>query len=188
MEYKDSLGNPHQLWPVRDRFLPVGENTVAWDGRDEAGNIVTDISEINYMIGGFVPGCDPCSVDDRTSFHHIKSNHIQVVGPSPEIPLTSIKSDPYVMHLSYGEVVTLYYSLAYDAHVTVTVVAPSGSSQKSLLVAEPQSAGEHEVAWDGTADSGRLFAEEGHYTFTVTATNPLNGESVSRKGNINVRR
>ena len=71
------------------------------------------------MIGGFVPGCDPCSVDDRTSFHHIKSNHIQVVGPSPEIPLTSIKSDPYVMHLSYGEVVTLYYSLAYDAHVTV---------------------------------------------------------------------
>jgi hypothetical protein len=171
---------------MRDQLLSEGQNTVTWDGRDEAGNIVTDITSINYMIQGFIPGCDPCTEEDKTSFHWVKKNYIQVVGTTPDVPLVSIKSDPYVMVLSYDHVVGLRYQLVHDADVTVTVESPDGA--RTILSSEPQTAGEHEVIWDGTDDSGALLATAGNYTFTVTATMPELGTSVSRKGNIIVRK
>ena len=187
VEYKDSLGTTHQLWPAREQYFSLGTNTVSWDGRDEQGNIVTDITEINYLICGFVPGCDPCTDDDRVSFYWLKTNYIEVEGTSPEIPLVSIKSDPYVMRLSYDEVVALQYNLVDDADVTVTVKTPDGASQTTIISSEPQLAGNHEVVWDGTDDTGALWSQEGNYTFTVTATKPQSGRSASRRGNIVVR-
>jgi flagellar hook assembly protein FlgD len=90
------------------------------------------------------------------------------------------------MVLSYGHVVTLHYNLGTDADVTVTVESPDGAQK--ILLSESQSAGDQEVIWDGTDENGALFATPGHYTFTVTATMPESGASVSRRGNITVRK
>ena len=187
IEITDSLGATRQLWPHRHVLLSLGDNTVFWDGRDEAGNIVTDIATINYMVNGFRTDCVDCGEDDQTSFHRLKNNYIQVAGTLPDVPMVSIKSDPYVMVLSYGQLARLKYRLESDAEVSITVEGPSGG-ERTLLTAAPQLAGEHEVVWDGTDDGGRLFTGEGNATFTVTATNPVSGLSLSRKGNIIVRK
>jgi flagellar hook assembly protein FlgD len=168
-------------------LLRVGSNTVFWDGRDELGNIVSDVETINYLVSGFIPGCEPCEAEDQTSFHGLKSNYVLVEGTTPGMPLVSIKSDPYVVYLSYSQVSALEYSLEEDAVVTVTIADPSGAVVRMLLSAVSQTAGAHEVVWDGSDDGGSPVAPEGNYTFTVAATNAASGSSTSRKGNIIVR-
>jgi flagellar hook assembly protein FlgD len=187
VEYTNSQNETIQLWPQRDALLTVGDNTVFWDGRDASGNLVTDIVTINYLVAGFVPSCDPCGQREQTSFHGLKRNHVIVTGTTPEVPLLSIKSDPYIVHLSYGHITELEYTLGSDAEVTVTVQAPDGT-QKTLLSGQRQTAGDYGILWDGTNDAGRLYAVEGSYTFTVTAFNPASGASTIRRGSVIVRK
>jgi hypothetical protein len=124
----------------------------------------------------------------RVAFHGLKSNYVLVEGTTPGVSLLSIRSDPFVLYLSYSQVSALEYTLEDDAEVTVTIRNPSGTVVRTLLSGESQSAGEHEVIWDGTNNLGRPVAEEGDFTFTVTATHAVSGSSTTRKGNIVVRK
>jgi flagellar hook assembly protein FlgD len=188
VRYTDSEGNKHQVMPQRHALFSLGENTVFWDGRDESGNIVTDIDTIDYIICGFTRECVICTDDDQTSFHPLKNNYIQVVGTTPQIPALSIKSDPYVIYLSYSHIVTLQYHLGTDATVSVTIENPEGEVVRHLVTEESLVAGDQEVIWDGTDDSGELIAGEADYTFVVTATLPSSIGNVTRRGNITVRK
>jgi flagellar hook assembly protein FlgD len=188
VRYTDSLGVERQIMPQRHVLFSLGQNTVFWDGRDASGNIVGDIDTIDYIICGFNRDCDVCTDNDQTSFHPLKKNYIQVVGNTPQIPVLSIKSDPYVMYLSYSHIVALQYHLETDATVSVTIKDAGGVVLRHLLTAASQVAGDQEVVWDGTDDSGELLAEEADYAFVITATLPDSLGSVTRKGNITVRK
>jgi flagellar hook assembly protein FlgD len=188
VRYTDSLGVEHQVMAHRHDLISLGQNTFFWDGRDESGNIVTDIDTIDYIICGFDRSCDICTDDDQSSFHPLKRNYVQVVGTTPQIPVLSIKSDPYVIYLSYSHIVGLQYHLDTDARVSVTIKDSSGAVVRNLVTAESQVAGDQEVIWDGTDDSGELIVGEADYTFVITATLPNSLGSVTRRGNITVRK
>jgi flagellar hook assembly protein FlgD len=188
VEYTDSLNRTVTLWPQYRILLSQGLNTVFWDGRDGSGNIVNDVASMNYYISDFVAGCDPCGFAEHLNFTGIKGNYILVTGGTPVVPGVSLKSDPYLVYLSYGQIARLRYTLESDANVTVTVKEPASGALTTLLSDVAQTAGEHEVLWDGRNGSGQLSSTQGHYTFTVTATNPATGASRTRRANITVRK
>jgi flagellar hook assembly protein FlgD len=154
-----------------------GSNSVFWDGRDNSGQILTGYSAIDYyLVGRTNPFAE--------HFLGLKSNHVVVTGNEPRLPGVSLKADPYLMNLSYGQVARLGYSLEDTADVTVSVQDPTGATVALLVNAEERQPGDHEVVWDGVLPDGRLPFLPGHYTFSVTATDALSGESVTRRGNI----
>ncbi len=158
---------PHPAAPVEPGALV----SAFWDGRNESGNILTGITAINYYILHLGP---------------LKSNYILVKGGKPGVPGVSIKSDPYLMYLSYGQFARLKYALHDDANVTVTVKDPQTGAETVLVSNLFQTAGDKEVEWGGQGGSGQLVPTEGHYTFTVKAAHPVTGFSTTRRGNITV--
>ena len=128
------------------------------------------------------------STESGPSFHPLKNNYIQVAGSTPEIPALSVKSDPYAIYLSYSHIVALQYHLGTDATVSVTIVDADGSVVRHLVTEEAQAAGDQEAIWDGTDDGGELIEGDDDYTFVVTATLPGSLGSVTRRGNITVRK
>lgn len=181
VEYRNHQNQTITLWPQDRVFFNLGPNSIFWDGRDAAGNIVTDIASINYYITG-----SPFVTPPQAHIYGIKTNYVIVDAATPRIPGISIKSDPYIVYLSFGQVTRLKYTLLDAARVTVTVRDPLTGAQTTLLSNQDQAAGDHEVVWDGAIGSGQLTANEGHYTFTVTATQPVSGVSAARRGNITV--
>ncbi len=177
IQYTDSSGQLTTLWPVHQAVWPPGSNAVFWDGRDDNGNIATDIQSITYYISG--PGT---STSNPTI---VKSNYIIVQGGKPDVPGISLKSDPYLIYLSYGQVTRLHYTLADAANVTVTVKNPV-TGVETVLLNKAQTVGNYTVPWDGQGNNGGLVPGEGHYTFAITATNPATGLSTVRRGNITV--
>ncbi len=161
---------------------PSSRNTAFWDGRDANGNIVTDIKSIEYYISA--PGTTYITYLD--SKYRIKTNYILVQGGEPDVPGISLKSDPYRIYLSYGQVTRLQYTLADAANVTVTVKDPVTGIKTVLLNNVAQTVGDYTVPWEGKSNNGALVPDEGHYTFAITATNPATGLSTVRHGNISV--
>ncbi len=177
IQYTDSSGQLTTLWPVHQAVWPPGSNAVFWDGRDDNGNIATDIQSITYYISG--------SGTSTSNSTIVKSNYIIVQGGKPDVPGISLKSDPYLIYLSYGQVTRLHYTLADAANVTVTVKNPV-TGVKTVLLNKAQTVGDYTVPWDGQGNNGGLVPGEGHYTFAITATNPATGLSTVRRGNITV--
>ncbi len=179
IQYIDSSGQRITLWPVYQAVWPSSSSTAFWDGRDDDGNIVMDIQSIEYNMSGQ-------SVPRFSNPSGIKTNYILVQGGKPEVPGISLKSDPYIIYLSYGQVTQLQYTLADDANVTVTVKEPVTGVETVLLNNVAQAVGDYTVPWEGQGNDGDLVPSEGHYTFTITATNPATGLSTVRRGNISV--
>lgn len=163
---------------------PNEVQTMFWDGRNEKGEIVL-ANQVNYWSGG--PSDPSLGINDGHIFTSLKTNYIRVVGGIPSLPGVKIKSDPYLVHLSYGQFTRIQYTLDASAIVTITVKDPVTGIETIILDNDSQSAGDHQHEWDGKIGD-QLTASEGHYTFTVTATHPRTGFSTVRRGNITVFR
>jgi flagellar hook assembly protein FlgD len=159
---------PQLNQPMEPNVIQTG----FWDGRDPSGKILTGTESIYFYIP---------HIHSRA----LKSNYILVKDGRPGVPGVSIKSDPYIAYLSYGQFTRLKYTLEQAANVTVTIKDPQTGAETTLVANQPQSAGSQEIAWDGVS-GGKLVPTEGHYTFTVTATHPVTGFSTVRRGNITV--
>jgi len=116
----------------------------------------------------------------------VKNNYIIVSDGRPDVPGVSIKSDPYLIHLSYGQLTNFKYSLLDDANVTVSVREPDTGVETILQDNVPQTVGDYEVPWAGSASDGGLVPTAGHYTLIVRATHPDTGQSIVRVGNISI--
>jgi flagellar hook assembly protein FlgD len=165
--------------PVDYELFPAGTATLFWDCRDEQGAFLTNLTQIQYQL---IRQLNPYA----KTLHGLKANYVLVLGGRPRVPGVSIQSDPYLVVASFGQVTRLKYTLEDEARVTVTVTDPRTGFATTLVSGVAQSAGDHEVTWDGTDGNG-TFLSEGHATFTVTATNPLTGASTTRRGNITVQ-
>jgi flagellar hook assembly protein FlgD len=147
----------------------VGSYTYDWDGRDQNGAIVSDGSIASCFITRL-----------------LRENHIVTTGNTPKI--TFVRTDPYDIHLSYGQFTRIKYNLSGAANVSVQLISPSGTTM-TLIDNQPQAAGLNEVDWKGFADpSERLLTvkEDGVFTFLVRAVNPVTGSQSQSRGTLTI--
>ncbi|KAF0219661.1 MAG: Parallel beta-helix repeat, partial [Geobacteraceae bacterium] len=149
----------------------TGTYSVDWDGRNPSNKI---------LESGAGASCTVASL--------IRENHIITTGDTPKVTL--VKTDPYQMHLAYGQFTRIKYTIAKDAVVTVKLVSPSGAAFV-LVNSLNQTAGTYEFEWtaaDLTDTAGKLLllSEEGDYMVSVQAVNPTTGSSSVTKGNLRI--
>jgi hypothetical protein len=155
-----------------------------WDGRDLAGQIVTDAVQLKL----FTP-------DSRLRYNHVV---VQDVEPNVRgvAPYVEVKSNPwYVVH-SYGQLARIAYHVDQPATVTVKLLPPGiadpgHASAITIQAPTAQSAGDHTVEWTGpaAADPNLVrFAEEGAFTFAIEAVNTATGRASLYRGVLQVRR
>jgi hypothetical protein len=163
---------------------PAGTPKIVWDGRDLAGQIVANAVQLKL----FMP-------DNRLRYNHVI---VQDVDPNVRgvAPYVEVKSNPwYVVH-SYGQLAKVAYHVDQPATVTVKLLPPgiadpNHASAITILPATAQSVGDHTVEWTGpaAADPNLVrFAEEGAFTFAIQAVNTTTGRSALYRGVLQVRR
>lgn len=118
----------------------------------------------------------------------LPENHIITTGDTPKV--TMLKTDPYQLSLAYGQFSRIKYTLSRQSNVTIKLVSPSGVSN-TLVNNLPQTSGSYELEWTSTNltdESGKSFfvAEDGDYTVSIQATNPVTGTNSTTKGNLRV--
>ncbi|MEK6744182.1 MAG: hypothetical protein AABZ15_11250, partial [Nitrospirota bacterium] len=169
-----SIGLSGSLFKVMDAVSHASGNyTFNWDGRSMDGTI----------LGG--GGIAQCAIASRLGENVIITN-----GRAPKV--TFIKTDPFEITLSYGELTRITYSLSRDAIVTVKLI-PSTGATITLLNSQAQTAGPHELQWDGIDRSDvsgikLLMSQEGDSTVIVEADDPLTGAKSVVKGALRIWR
>jgi flagellar hook assembly protein FlgD len=151
-----------------------GNYTFDWNGRSSNGTILTG--------GTALAQCAVASL--------LRENVIITSGDTPKVTL--LKTDPYDIQLSYGEFTRITYTLSRDANVTVTLLPTTGAAI-TFLNNQAQTAGAHEIKWDGvdpSDSSGKklLISPEGGYTVSIQAVNPVTGASSVAKGSLRIWR
>ncbi len=144
----------------------TGSYLYEWYGRDHQDNIISAATIT-------------CSATP------LPENVIITSGDTPKI--NQIKTDPYAVNLSYGEFTRIKYALSRDATVTVKITSPS--NQVYTLENSYRTAGPHELLWpDPATYVGNSFgvSEEGLYTVTIQAKNPVSGKTYTSKGVLKV--
>jgi hypothetical protein len=150
---------------------PSGNYSYDWNGRSADGQILS---------GEAIAQCAVTSL--------LRENVIITMGDTPIV--THLRTDPYDIQLSYGEFTRITYDLSRDATVTVKLIPATGGAI-TLLNGKSQTAGAHEIQWDGidpsdTSGKKLLTSKEGYYTVSIQAVNPVTGESSSAKGCLSV--
>jgi flagellar hook assembly protein FlgD len=147
----------------------AGSFSMTWNGRDRNGNLL-------LRSGGSVY----CTAAP------LRENNIITVGNAPIV--SNITIDPFKVSLSYGAFAKVRYNLNRDANVQISLIPPSGSAL-ILHNSQLESAGDHEVEWNGldlTDATGKkaVISAEGSYVLKIQATNPVTGASASASENL----
>lgn len=142
-----------------------------WEGRNPSNKLL-DI--------GATASCSVASL--------IRENHIITTGDA--VKINELKTDPYMMHLSYGQFTRIKYTLSRDANVTLKLTSPSGAVI-TLVNDQAQTAGTQETYWNGldpadTTGKNVLVTEEGDFMVSVQAVNTLTGTSSTTKANVRI--
>ena len=150
----------------------AGSYTFDWDGRNSSGTILADSVEASCTVASL-----------------LRENYIVTTGDTPKV--SNLKTDPYEMQFSYGEFTRIKYTLSRGANVTVKVVFPAGS-EITVVNNQLRTAGSHEVEWTGldpgdTTGMKFLMSQEGTYTVSLQAVNPVTGSSSTTKGTLVIR-
>jgi hypothetical protein len=140
--------------------------TVTWDGRRPDGTVV------EQQVYVYLPA--PLT---------LPSNFI-IVRSTPQASLIAgqgsavqVKTDPYLVNLSYDQKTSLLYGLTAQATVSAYLLPPGITDPASdkaivLLQNQVQAAGDHTVSWDGLAAGSKracLISDEGLYTLYMKA-------------------
>jgi flagellar hook assembly protein FlgD len=121
----------------------------------------------------------------------LPENYIITSNNAPKV--IDLKTDPYTIHLSFGQGTIIKYSLTRDANVTITLVSPSGTPINILNNQFRTGNVPHSSDWwnglDDTDETGKrtLISEEGDYLVSIQATNPLTGASSTTRGNLRIK-
>ena len=168
-----SLGNKVIYPNGAGEVLDAGTHTLVWDGRDpETGDIYVGSFQVRI---------------DHVAF---PGNGVWVVGnnvnPPPVVTGTlslEVKTDPYLVYLSYGQFTKFSYRLdvpgGAPAYVEIKLLPPGvldPSDPRAVVVKRQlQVPGDYTVQWDGISASDsngvtRDIGEDGAYTFAISAT------------------
>lgn len=182
------IGTGMVIQPDGEGFpVSAGSHTFYWDGRiPSTGELF--IGSISYWI----------------SYTPYAANTILVnsVGLEPVVggvgPYIEVKSDPYIVYLSYGQFTELFYNLTtpggQSADVQIKLLPPGVidfNDPKAIMIHEENQAPKnYRIRWtgiDSTDINGktRNIKEDGAQTFAIKAT-LSNGTSTLTRGVINV--
>jgi hypothetical protein len=130
----------------------------------------------------------------------VKWNNVVVEDVDPNVegvaPAVEVKSDPwYVVH-SYGQLARITYHLDQSSLVTVKLLPPgiadpNHASAIAVVTNAAQTAGDYTVEWTGPAGADPNLvrtAEEGAFTFAIQAVSQSSGRSSLYRGVLQVRR
>lgn len=132
---------------ISDEPVTSGQNTTAWDGRDNTNQIVSDgayYAVFEYKINGKP---DTYRLDLRTT-----SGGVDISEDLAGVNITEILSP------LEGQFVDIGYTLPQKALVTIAIKnQTTGDVIRHLIADKPQSSGAHVQVWDGADDSGQLI-------------------------------
>jgi len=115
---------------------PAGNCAFSWDGRDDAGNPVPDEA---YFIG--IDATGPGGSD---------SYRADTISGGERIdPVMERRNNPDGTY-------AFSYLLRHPARVNIRAGIHTGPLMKTIVDWEPQTAGAHEITWDGKDDTGRF--------------------------------
>jgi len=122
---------------ITDRIQPAGINTVVWDGRDDAGNMVPNEA---YLVGIAATGPD----GERAVYDPTFNSG----GEIADIRIEEI-SRP-------GDRVNIGYTVVRPSRICLKAGIRNGPLLNSLLEGTPMPAGTHVHVWDGLDNTGRI--------------------------------
>lgn len=181
-----------EFLPWKDVFYPAGTHWLYWDGRGLNGQIIQVPSDLFVFDGTAV-----------------RPNGVIVIVPSVAItgpgaaPDIEVRSDPYLVTHSYGQVSRFVYRLSSDANVKVVllppgIVDPDSPAGITLTATQLQLARDgggtpidHVVEWKGyaTSDPNAItVSTEGDYTYAIVATLPNTSYTTVYRGVLNLFR
>ncbi len=143
---------------LRSGRLDAGVQSIAWDGRDDAGVRVAD-GDYRFAIRGTAPGGVP----------------IELVRPvAVSASLVSARATPAAISPNgdgKADRTSIAFTLRAPATVVVTVGDAAGRTVRTL-VSGARTAGAATVSWDGrrSASAGSPPVSDGAYTVVVSAT------------------
>ena len=122
----------------------------------------------------------------------VKSEAPVITGPDavgPSAPYLEVKADPYIVYLSYGQLVNVHYHIDRAAQVTIKLLPPGitdfDDPSAVLVNDELQAAQDHSVEWQGLAVGGdgrdRTLSADGVYTLAIRAVATASGASTIYK-------
>ncbi len=162
-----------QNFKIQDAVAATsGSHTYVWDGRNASNKLLDTGAESSCSVASF-----------------LGENFIITTGDT--VRISELKTDPYMMHLSYGQFTRIKYTLSRDANITIKLTSPSGTVF-TIVNSQPQIAGPQEIDWNGTdpADTtgkNELTADEGDYMVSVQAVNPSTGTSSTARGMLRIK-
>ena len=171
-----TAGWANRQYSVATSVPQTPENqSFVWDGISSGGTILAPYADISCTIASYLP-----------------ENHIITKGDT--IVITGLQADPYAMHISYGQITRISYTLSRDAVVTVQLVPPSGSGI-TLLDNQHQDAGNQTLSdWTGLdttdATGKRLLlypiSTDIYYMIKIQAINPQTGTTAIARGYVKI--
>jgi len=160
-------------YTVLDAFPAVsGSHTFDWDGRSPDNKLLdTDARLYRCSVASFLP-----------------ENYIITTGDT--VKVVGLKTDPYALHLAYGQPTRITYTLSRAAIVTLKLISPSGATFM-LIDNQLQAPGLQGIEWNGmdVADTtGRktLITEKGDFMVAVQAVNPETGTNSTTRANLRI--
>ncbi len=178
-------GSPTGFKIYDRKAFPIGTHVLMWDGRDPSGQLVAEPVNIRVFVAG-VGG--------------VLWNNVVVMDVDPNVmgiaPAIEVKSNPWLVVHSYGQLARIAYHLDQSSLVTVKllppgVADPNHSSAIPVLVNSAQTPGDYSVEWTGGTASDVNFirsAEEGAFTFAIQAVSQSSGRSSLYRGVLQLRR
>jgi len=149
-----------------------GSHTFIWDGRSPDNKLLdTDARLYKCSIASLLP-----------------ENYIITTGDT--VKVVGLKTDPYALHLAYGQPTRITYTLSRAAIVTLKLISSSGAAFM-LIDNQLQASGLQGIEWNGmdVADTtGRktLIAEKGDFMVAVQAVNPETGTNSTTRANLRI--
>ena len=167
------------------QFYKPGPAAFAWDGRDNAGQLLSGTMTVGLMW-----------------WHPVKDNYLFVDGNTPEVsggavggaaPTVEVKTDPYRIFLPYEQGLNFVYRVSLDANVVIKLLPPGIvdlNDPSAIVVVDAThtqagdhvvQAGDHVVNWFGDAGETNALAigssDMGAWNLAIEATSPTTSRS-----------
>jgi hypothetical protein len=181
-----------EFFPIKDVFYPAGTQWLYWNGRGPDNKLVAASSDLFVFDG----------VATRPNAVFVIAPTVDITGPLA-VPDIEVRSDPYLVTHSYGQVSRIVYRLSNDANVKVVllppgIVDPDSPAGITLTATQLQPARDgggaaidYTVEWKGyatTDPNGITLSTEGDYTYAIVATLPNTSHTTVYRGVLNLFR
>ena len=181
-----------EFFPIKDVFYPAGTQWLYWNGRGPDNKLVAASSDLFVFDGAAT----------RPNAVFVIAPAVAITGPLA-VPDIEVRSDPYLVTHSYGQVSRIVYRISNDANVKVVllppgIVDPDSVAAITLTPTQLQPARDgggaaidYTVEWKGyatTDPNGITVSTEGDYTYAIVATLPNTSHTTVYRGVLNLYR